>query len=251
MRILLTNDDGFSAPGLGTLWEVLDSLGHEVWVLAPLYNQSGSSMRVTGSSDVLTVRKIPGRERWYSCSGTPVDCVLLLMEGVLPVRPDAVVSGINSGSNLGNDLWYSGTVAAAREAAKSRFPGLALSCSGDWYNYSVVGDFLKLYVLDLLESCPPGSFWNINFPPDPKGVMWPEVVGKQEYEGNIVQEYSSPDGSVRLYRHRGELEKEKADLPGSDVMADRDGYITITLSSNALYVKPADPELRGKVRWPS
>ncbi|TFG60697.1 MAG: 5'/3'-nucleotidase SurE, partial [Spirochaetales bacterium] len=105
MKILLTNDDGIQSPGLGALEDRLSS-DHEIWVLAPDNERSGSSHAITLKGAVRMRNLSP---RHISCNGTPADCVLYGLLGVLPERPDIVLSGINIGHNLGTDIVYSGT----------------------------------------------------------------------------------------------------------------------------------------------
>src|SRR5690348_6900251 len=114
MIILVTNDDGIDAPGLQAMVEVASALG-EVWVVAPLQEQSLQSHALTINGPL---RVIESRERrnWFGITGTPVDCVFLAIHQILPERPALILSGINRGANLGDDVHYSGTVAAAIEA---------------------------------------------------------------------------------------------------------------------------------------
>ncbi len=128
MRILVSNDDGIFAAGLAPLVGALEALG-EVWVVAPLDEQSASSHALTMHSP-LRMRK--HRERWYSVSGTPADSVYMAIHHILGGPPDLVVSGINRGGNLGEDVHYSGTVAAAREGALAGIKALAVSLHIDW-----------------------------------------------------------------------------------------------------------------------
>ena len=126
MRILLTNDDGVRARGIELLRAALRPLG-EVWVVAPDREQSACSHALT-LNDPLRVQRL--EERIFTVSGTPTDCVLLAIRGVVGVmepRPDLVVAGINHGPNLGDDVTYSGTVAAAMEGSLLGLPGVAFS----------------------------------------------------------------------------------------------------------------------------
>jgi len=118
MRILLTNDDGYASDGIKALAVALGG-EHEVWTLAPDSERSGMSHSMS-LRQPLKIRKLAERE--YCCSGTPADCVILASHGVLPFSPDVVVSGINRGPNLGTDLVYSGTAAAARQASMNGVP---------------------------------------------------------------------------------------------------------------------------------
>src|SRR3954468_20428069 len=128
MRILLSNDDGIHAEGLRVLYQELKKLG-QVWVVAPLEEKS-----TTGHS--LTIHKplrmIPMGDQFYGVSGSPADCVYLGIRQVLKKMPDLVVSGINRGANLGQDVYYSGTVSAAREASIRGIPALAVSLAVDF-----------------------------------------------------------------------------------------------------------------------
>ncbi|HEX4054958.1 MAG TPA: 5'/3'-nucleotidase SurE [Tepidisphaeraceae bacterium] len=127
MLILLTNDDGISAPGLVALYHELVELG-EVWVVAPTSVQSAASHGITLSAPLLTsVVKIPDAFSGIAVDGRPADCVKLAVSQILPRRPDLVISGMNSGANVGINVIYSGTVAAAIEAAFLGLPSIAVS----------------------------------------------------------------------------------------------------------------------------
>ena len=124
MKILLTNDDGIDAPGLNALYRSLLESGNEVWVVAPLSDRSGASCSVSIGRDLLLERR--GENR-YALDGSPIDCVISALKGgYLPSMPDAVLSGINSGGNLGTEVIYSGTCGAARQACLYSVPGIAL-----------------------------------------------------------------------------------------------------------------------------
>jgi 5'-nucleotidase len=125
LRILVTNDDGIHAPGLKVLERIALSLSKDVWVVAPEYEQSGASHSLT-LSDPLRVRQISKRR--FAVRGTPTDCVMMAVHKLLENGPpDLVLSGVNRGSNLGEDVTYSGTVAAAMEGTLLRIPSIALS----------------------------------------------------------------------------------------------------------------------------
>ncbi len=124
MLVLLTNDDGIDAPGLNALAASLAKHSHEVWIVAPASNRSGVSHGIS-LSEPLKVKK--HGERVFSCSGKPADCVIAALDGLLPRRPDAVLSGINCGANIGTDIIFSGTAAAARQAAIHGIPAIAVS----------------------------------------------------------------------------------------------------------------------------
>ncbi len=136
MRILLTNDDGIQSEGLRTVYEVLRD-EYEVWVVAPDRNRSGASSSITMDSKLIVQRN---DERCFACSGTPADCVLVA-EYILNFKPDLVLSGINHGANIGHDISYSGTIAAARQAVYMGIPGVAMSIPGNG------GNILSFYPL--------------------------------------------------------------------------------------------------------
>lgn len=124
MKILLTNDDGYDAPGINVLRERLLDDNHQVYVMAPATNQSGTSqsIHIGGSMKVQMLD-----ENFYSCAGSPADCVMTAIHGKVFDRPDMVLSGINRGPNLGLDILYSGTCGAARQAVLMGIPSAALS----------------------------------------------------------------------------------------------------------------------------
>src|SRR3954449_8031159 len=151
MRILLSNDDGYFAPGLAALAEGLRPLG-EVTVVAPERDRSGSSNSLTLDRP-LTVRRAPNG--FFSVNGTPTDCVHIAVTGVLDFTPDLVVSGINLGANMGDDTIYSGTVAAAAEGFLLGIPALAISLTskaGEHFE-SAIGIALEL--VERLRRHPP------------------------------------------------------------------------------------------------
>ena len=132
MNILITNDDGFDAEGISALTEALAGLGR-LLIVAPTENKSGASSSLSLHKDIAVYRRAAD---WYAVDGTPVDCVHLALTGdFLPVRPDLVVSGINSGANLGDDTIYSGTVAAAIEGFLFNIPSFAFSITDNPVKY--------------------------------------------------------------------------------------------------------------------
>src|SRR5215207_1245357 len=124
MRILLTNDDGIHAEGLASLERVARILSDDVWVVAPETDQSGYAHSLS-LSEPLRLRKLG--EKHFAVRGTPTDCVIMGVRRLLPGRPDLVLSGINSGSNIADDITYSGTVAGAMEGALLGIQSVALS----------------------------------------------------------------------------------------------------------------------------
>lgn len=165
MNVLLTNDDGIYSPGLAALRSAFEPY-HDVWILAPDGERSGTSNMITLSEPI---RCTQVEEREYASSGSPADCVILAMLGALPVRPDVVVSGINIGANLGSDITYSGTAAAARQGAYKGIPGIAVSIDSfrEPFYFSTVTRFLIDYFDELLGLWNPDHFININVPNRP------------------------------------------------------------------------------------
>src|SRR3954471_12860585 len=167
MRILLSNDDGVHSVGLRAIYQELKKLG-QVWVVAPLEEKS-----TTGHS--LTIHKplrmIPMGKDFYGVSGSPADCVYLGIREVLRAMPDLVVSGINRGANLGQDVYYSGTVSAAREACILGIPSMAVSLAVNFQkpkpdeqnHYETAADAAVRALRVLLqEKCPHHTLYNLN-----------------------------------------------------------------------------------------
>ena len=177
MKLLLTNDDGIEADGLRTLVAAVQGLGEPV-VVAPVGPQSGVSHAVTTDAPV----RVDARNDQFAIHGTPADCVRLGLHRLCP-GATIVLSGINHGGNLGADVYYSGTVAAVREAVLHGWPGIALSHyrkRGMEFDWSRAGRWAALVLAELLaEPLAPGSFYNVNLPhlrpdeDDPRVVFCP------------------------------------------------------------------------------
>src|SRR4029079_1229069 len=129
MRILLTNDDGIHAPGLAALERIAAKLSDDVWVVAPATDQSGLAHSLS-MNDPLRVREV--NERRFAVNGTPTDCVIMAVRQLLDRRPDLILSGVNSGTNVADDVTYSGTIAATIEGTLLGIRSIALS---QGYNY--------------------------------------------------------------------------------------------------------------------
>ena len=168
MRILLTNDDGIHAEGLASLEKIARTLSDDVWVVAPEFDQSGFAHSLS-LSDPLRLRKVS--DRHFAVRGTPTDCVIMGVRKIMSEPPDLILSGVNSGANLADDVTYSGTVAGAIEGAMLGIRSMALSQA-----YNVEGDerlvswevceTLAPPLLDRLMGAelPDGVLLNINFP---------------------------------------------------------------------------------------
>lgn len=165
MRILITNDDGIDAAGLGKLAEIAVKISDEVTIVAPSGQRSAVSHSITVGPP-LRIRRVPfpvAVQAAYSCSGMPADCVKVAVQAILDKRPDVVLSGINNGHNMGYDSIYSGTVAAAREAVYQGIRGIAVSTWKE--NYALVDRYLEKILRDAMDrKMLPHEIWNVNFP---------------------------------------------------------------------------------------
>ncbi len=224
--ILVTNDDGIDSDGILALAEAVSPLG-EVWVVAPDRNQSAMSHALTLSTPLRLKRH---SERVFACSGTPTDCVFMGVLHLLPREPDLVLSGINHGPNLGDDVSYSGTVSAALEAAIMGIPGIAFSHVGlsgwDFRDGERFAQSLARRVLR--EGLPKKSYLNVNFPDVAHGQAQPAEVttlGHRYYEDSIVE---ARDPRGKPYYWIGGSGYEFTDIPGSDCSAVHEGRISIT-----------------------
>ncbi len=244
MRVLLTNDDGIEAAGLQALRRALAARPNiELAVIAPDGNRSAMARSIT-TRRPLWVREVEFDDGslGYATDGTPVDCVRLANLGLIEgFAVDLVVSGINHGSNLGDDITYSGTVAAALEAIVLGLPGIAVSQqsrsleldfrSGTGFDFSVAADFTAR-LIDELETVPlpPSTLLNINVPgAHPSGVAV-AGLGKRIYRDELAlmeEDPAHPDGGRRLYRIYGDASFEQ-DEQGTDLAAVAAGQIAIT-----------------------
>lgn len=166
MRILVSNDDGIHAPGLKILEKVAKSLSKDIWIVAPEYEQSGASHSLT-LTQPLRIRKVGPRK--YAVRGTPTDCVMMAMHEIMKdVKPDLLLSGVNRGANLGEDVTYSGTVAVAMEGTLLGVPSIAMSqCFqfGHPVKWATAEHHAPKVIRKLLKAgWPKGVLINVNFP---------------------------------------------------------------------------------------
>ena len=227
--ILVSNDDGIHSPGLASLAQSLESRG-EVCVVAPDRERSAASHSLTLSRP-LRARQL--KALWYSVDGTPTDCVTLGVMGLLPRRPDLVVSGINLGTNLGDDVTYSGTVSAAMEATLLGIPSFAISLDlpprGGHPHLETAAAFAQHLADHILDTgLPPDVLLNVNVPHLPltaiRGVSLTHQ-GKRIYRETIVKK-RDPRG-LTYYWIGGKPPTWKK-RQGSDFDALRRGYISVT-----------------------
>src|SRR5256712_6798556 len=219
--LLVTNDDGIHAAGLTALASALDDLG-EVHVLAPEREQSACGHALTLHRP-LRVQLL--RERWHAVNGTPSDCVNVGVLGLLPERPALIVSGINHGSNLGDDVTYSGTVSAAMEGTLLGVPSIAVSLvdDGDLATAGRVAALVAARVL--VEGLPAKAFLNVNVPSAPPRVFFKNPPAPGVYTEKIVEQ-RDPRGRVHYWLGGGDAKWEA--LEGTDMAAIHDGYVSVT-----------------------
>ncbi|MBN1834213.1 MAG: 5'/3'-nucleotidase SurE [Spirochaetales bacterium] len=240
MRILLTNDDGIDSPGLRRLQGALAG-SHEVWVVAPESNRSGSSHSITLGTPT-RFRQVAARE--YACGGTPADCVLVACLGLLPEKPDVVIAGVNLGPNLGTDIVYSGTAAAARQGSFMGLPSLA--CSLDSYGPPFHLDYCVEFVVRNLEAftslLSDSHFLNINFPN--RATLGGTAVthpARRIYKDELVR-FVAPQGD--LYCFIGGARPESVHEEGSDYWAMERGCVSLS----PIVIHPANHEVEERYR---
>jgi 5'-nucleotidase len=240
MRVLLTNDDGIEAAGLQTLRKALLELpGIELAVIAPDGNRSAMARSIT-TRRPLWVQEVDFDDGTvgYATDGTPVDCVRLARLGLIEgFEAELVVSGINHGFNLGDDITYSGTVAAALEAIVLGLPGIAVSQqssameldfrAGEGFKFDVAASFTARLVGELENlPLPDGTLLNINVPArEPTGVAV-AGLGKRVYRDELAL-VDEATGGRRLYRIYGDASYER-DEAGTDLAAVAEGKIAVT-----------------------
>ena len=221
--LLVTNDDGVHAPGIGALWRALGDLG-EVFVVAPDREVSACSQSLT-LKHPLRAEKID--ERVYAVDGTPADCVNLAVVKLLPRRPDLVLSGINRGANLGEDIFYSGTIGGAREGTFFGLPAIAISLAAKAEtDFSHAAAFATRLVTTVLEKgLPERTLLNVNVPPgQPRGAAI-TIQGRREHEGTILE---ALDPRRRTYYWIEEGRDRWLADEMSDIHAVRQGLISVS-----------------------
>jgi 5'-nucleotidase len=233
MRILVTNDDGIHAPGLAVAEKIARTLSDDVWVVAPENEQSGASHSLTLTMP-LRLRQVS--ERRYAVSGTPTDCVMMACLHLLKDEPPSLIlSGVNWGSNLADDVTYSGTIAGAMEGCALGIPSVALSQAGDeetrekidWSPGDVHGPDLLRQLLE--AGWPDGTLMNVNFPAGPAvDVKGWALVPQGRYDLQSTEIEERRDARNRAYYWIG-LRRRRASPPeGTDLGAVYSGKISVT-----------------------
>jgi 5'-nucleotidase len=227
LKILLTNDDGVRAPGLAALAEAMGAIG-EVFIVAPDREQSAVGHALTLHHPLRATRI---GDNIFAVDGTPTDCVNLGIHSLLSFKPDIVVSGINRGGNMGDDVTYSGTVSAAMEATLMGIPAIAVSLvtANEGENFSAAAEFAaKLAGIVCREGLPVDTFLNVNVPDLPRENLRPTLIttqGKRSYEGTIVDKV---DPRGRSYYWIGTVDLNFIDIGDSDFYAVSRGHISVT-----------------------
>jgi 5'-nucleotidase len=221
MRLLLANDDGIYSPGLAALAEVAQQFG-EVHIVAPDVEQSSMGHAITHSRPVSIKRTPIGQWNSHRVNGTPADCVALgasMFENI-----DVVLSGINLGPNVGNSMWHSGTLAAAKQAALIGLRGIALSTptGGGEPDFRQLKPWVER-VLGLLLPEKDLKLVNVNFPPNPTGMRWTRQA-VTHYDGQVIPS-TDPMGRQHYWLTVRRLEEVEE---GTDRWAVRHGFVSIT-----------------------
>ncbi|MDE2411701.1 MAG: 5'/3'-nucleotidase SurE [Sphingomonadales bacterium] len=233
MRILLTNDDGIHAPGLDVLETIARQFSDDIWIVAPAEEQSGAGHSLTLSRPV-RLRQFD--ERRFAVSGTPTDAVMMALREVMPEAPDLILSGVNRGANLGDDVTYSGTVSAAIEGTLAGIRSIALSQvyakegMGDTVPFAAAEAWAARVIQPLLDApFAPRTLVNVNFPPlAASAVRGIRVVrqGFHDYARGSVVEGTDPRGYRYFWFGLHGIEH----TPGNatDLEAIQDGFVSVT-----------------------
>jgi 5'-nucleotidase len=241
--ILVTNDDGIYSPGLRALARALKRLGL-VYVVAPDRERNAAG-------HALTLHKPLRAEaigtRLFAVNGTPTDCVNLGVNKILPERPALVVSGINKGGNLGDDITYSGTVSAAMEGTLLGIPSIAVSQMGNGnYHFGTAADFTaRLCRLAIRKGFPQDTFINVNVPNLPAskiGGVRITALGKRIYDTNTIVEKVDPRG--KAYYWIGNIQSRWEDRKETDHQAVEEGMISV----NPVHLDLTQYEAMGRLR---
>ena len=225
MKILISNDDGYLAPGLVALAEALAAIA-EITVIAPDSNRSGSSNSLTLDRP-LSLQRAPNG--FYFVNGTPSDCVHLALTGILPIKPDLVVSGINQGQNMGDDTLYSGTVAAATEGFLFGVPSIAFSqVEHGWQHLDAAARLARDFVERRFETLQKPFLLNVNVPNRPYEDLTRIVatrLGKRHMSEPVIK-MQDPHGRDIYWVGPSGAAKDAGE--GTDFHAAQQGWVSVT-----------------------
>jgi 5'-nucleotidase len=232
MRILITNDDGILAPGLDVAVRIAQDLSDDIWVVAPETDQSGVAHSLT-LSDPLRLRQ--AGERRYALRGTPTDCVIMGLKKIMDRPPDLILSGVNRGQNIADDVTYSGTVAGAMEGTLLGIPSIALSQAfgygtGDAPPWATAEKHGPVVIRELLEGgFPDGTVINVNFPNcEPDAVAGTAFTRQGRRIPDWLRVEERLDGRGLAYYWIGFERSRMEPEPGSDLAALADSLISVT-----------------------
>jgi len=231
-RILISNDDGIHAPGIAVLERIARTISDDVWVVAPETEHSGAGHSLTLRRP-LRIRKLPGKKMRFAVDGTPTDCVLMAINEIMKDgAPDIMLSGVNRGGNLGDDVTYSGTVAAAMEATILGVPSIAFSqATSD--HHPCKWSTAEHHLSDILHKLgstiwPKNVLINVNFP----DVVHSNVLGTELAKqgtrkvGDVIIEGRDPRHTP--YYWIGSARNEERTTKGTDLAITNAGYISVT-----------------------
>ncbi len=249
MKILVTNDDGVHAPGLDVAERIARELSSDVWVVAPETDQSGSAHSLT-FSDPVRLRQVDGQR--FAVRGTPTDCVIMALKVVIGEKPDLVLSGVNRGQNLADDVTYSGTVAGAMEGTLLGIPSIALSQAfgaetRDNLHWETAEAHAPKIISKLMETgFGNGTLFNVNFPDCPPEAVKGTVITRQ---GRRVPDWvrveSRRDARGFPYYWIGFRRSETDPAAETDLAAMDEHRISVTPLSLDLTDEPARERLAG------
>ena len=232
IRILVTNDDGIHAEGLAVLETIARALSPDVWVVAPEVEQSGKSHSLT-LSDPIRIRKVD--DRHFAVTGTPADCVIMGVRKIMPGMPDLVLSGVNRGQNIADDVTYSGTIAAAMEGTSIGLKSFALSQARGFHQHGEHEWKVALShgpaLVRKLHAMPlgPGVLLNINFPDcRPDEVRGVEVTRQGKRDQNMLLVDERVDTRGNRYFWLGFRRENSTPAEGTDLHAIYNRAISVT-----------------------
>ena len=244
MRILIANDDGYLAPGIAALVRACQGLG-EIDVIAPEQNASGTSNSLTLNRPLTVFEAAPASDlpRFRVVTGTPSDCVHVALTGLLPQRPDLVLSGINNGANMGDDTIYSGTVAAAMEGYLFGVPAIAFSLvDKGWAHLDAAAATARAIVEQVLQTARPGPWLlNVNMPNRADLAARPRIVtrlGRRHASEPVIRQ-QNPRGETMYWIGPAGDAKEAGE--GTDFHATAAGCVSITPLQSDLTDRDALP----------
>ncbi|WP_088185995.1 5'/3'-nucleotidase SurE [Desulfosporosinus sp. FKA] len=228
MHILLTNDDGYFAPGIQTLYKVLSNTGYDVSIVAPEGQRSATGHSITLFNPLfVTEHLLKESLNGFAISGTPSDCVKLAIQGELVPKPDLLISGINQGPNLGTDIFYSGTVSAAMEGVLLGVPSIAVSLASFEYQEFEPAAAYVAENLKLFRKLDYKGLINLNLPGKPRNE-WRGLkvtrLGKAVYE-NIFEQRTDPRGRLYYWQSGTMTPDNESD---TDLRAIQEGFVSVT-----------------------